>query len=106
MSEVCIDAAGTDIYLNEDVSKATMEIRKAKLQELCDKIRQGLIAFFSVTTPVTKPGKTQVSRVFEEATKESVDEVSGLANQPERSSSRNKRQDNNANRGLKHRSTA
>ena len=107
--QVCLKAASrlrvTDIYLNEDVSKATMEIRKAKLQEISDKGRQGLSAYFSGTTLVIKPRKTQDSRVGDEATKESIDEECGSANQPGRSFPRNKRQDTNANRGHKLRST-
>ena len=47
----CLRAAarlkGTNIYLNEDVSKTTQEIRKTKMQELKDKRQQGYVAYFS-----------------------------------------------------------
>ena len=38
---------GTNVYLNEDVCKTTQEIRRAKLPELIEKRKQGLIAYFS-----------------------------------------------------------
>ena len=45
---------GTNIFVNEDVSKATMDIRKTKFPELKAKRDQGLIAYFSGTRIVTK----------------------------------------------------
>ena len=38
---------GSNLYINEDVSKATHEIRKLKMHELKEKRKQGLIAYFS-----------------------------------------------------------
>jgi hypothetical protein len=46
---------GSNIYINEDVSKATSEIRKAKMDELKEKRRQGYIAYFSGVDIVCKP---------------------------------------------------
>ena len=45
---------GTNIFVNEDVSKATMDVRRSKMDELMDKRRQGYIAYFSGTTIITK----------------------------------------------------
>ena len=45
---------GTDIYINEDVCKATLEIRKSKIEELKLKRRQGYIAYFAGTDIVVK----------------------------------------------------
>ena len=45
---------GTDVFLNEDVSHATFEIRNSKMEELREKRRQGLIAYFSGTKIITK----------------------------------------------------
>ena len=56
--QTCFKAApklkGTNLYLNEDVSKATMEIRKGKMEELREKRSRGLIAYFSGSRLVTK----------------------------------------------------
>lgn len=38
---------GTNIFLNDDVSRATMVIRKEKMEELKTKRKQGYIAYFS-----------------------------------------------------------
>jgi hypothetical protein len=46
---------GTNIFLNDDVSRATQEIRRGKLAELKQKRSQGLIAYFSGANIVTKP---------------------------------------------------
>ena len=47
----CLNSAsklrGTNVFLNEDVSKATMQISEEKLPELKVKRRQGLIAYIS-----------------------------------------------------------
>ena len=45
---------GSNIYLSEDVSKATLDIRKDKLPLLKEKREQGLVAYFSGTEIVTK----------------------------------------------------
>ena len=45
---------GTNIFINEDVCKATMEIRKTKLKELKEKREQGFIAYFSGADLITK----------------------------------------------------
>ena len=45
---------GSDIYVNEDVSRATAEIRRTRNPELLEKRRRGLIAYFSGVTIVTK----------------------------------------------------
>ena len=45
---------GTNIYLNEDVSKATHEIRKRKMPELLEKRKNGLIAYFSGINIITR----------------------------------------------------
>ena len=47
---------GSSIFVTDDVSKATQEIRKSKMGELLEKRRQGLIAYFSGTKIVTKKG--------------------------------------------------
>lgn len=44
----------TNIFLNEDFSKATLEIRKGKMSELREKRSQGYIAYFSGTRIITK----------------------------------------------------
>ena len=46
---------GTYIYLSEDVSKATLDIRKQKLGALKEKRDQGLIAYFSGVEIISKP---------------------------------------------------
>lgn len=55
----CLRAApclkGTHIYLNEDVSKATSDIRRLKMDELKTKRREGMIAYFSGTKLIVKP---------------------------------------------------
>ena len=45
---------GTNIYINEDISKATHEIRKTKMKEMKEKRQQGLIAYFSGADLITK----------------------------------------------------
>ena len=50
---------GTDIYLSDDVSKATADIRKGKLDELKQKRREGYIAYFSGTRIVARPRRSQ-----------------------------------------------
>ena len=44
----------TNLYLNEDVSRATQEIRKNKLPLLKQKRQEGFIAYFSGTEIITK----------------------------------------------------
>lgn len=64
---------GTDIYLNEDVCKATLDIRRGKLDELKLKRRQGFIAYFSGTNIIVKErreykqenGSTKTERTLE-----------------------------------------
>ena len=46
---------GTNIYLSEDVSKATLDIRKQKLGALKEKRDQGFIAYFSGVEIISKP---------------------------------------------------
>ena len=47
----CIRAAprlkGTNIYINDDVSRATQQIRKSKMPELKQNRQQGMLAYFS-----------------------------------------------------------
>ena len=54
----CLKAAprlkGTSVYINEDVSKSTVAIRKGKLEELKEKRKQGFIAYFSGINIITK----------------------------------------------------
>ena len=45
---------GTNIHLNEDVSKATHDIRKRKMAELLEKRKSGLIAYFSGINIITR----------------------------------------------------
>ena len=45
---------GSDIFISDDVSKATAEIRKQKLETLKQKRREGYIAYFSGTEIVCK----------------------------------------------------
>ena len=45
---------GTNVYLNEDVSRATMQIRREKFPELKERRKQGYIAYFSDTNTITK----------------------------------------------------
>ena len=45
---------GSSIFVTDDVSKATQEIRRSKMGELLEKRRQGIIAYFSGTKIVTK----------------------------------------------------
>ena len=47
--------AGTSIYISEDVSKATQDIRMSKMEELKRKRSEGLIAYFSGIEIKTKP---------------------------------------------------
>ena len=53
---------GTNIYVSEDVSKATLEIRKQKSAALKEKRDQGLIAYFSGIDIVTKPKRNVLPR--------------------------------------------
>ena len=46
---------GSTVYISEDVSKATMEIRREKLPLLKQKREEGLIAYFSGVNIITKP---------------------------------------------------
>ena len=54
----CLRAApklkGTNINVNEDVCKATLDIRKSKMGELKERKRQGYIAYFSGSKLITK----------------------------------------------------
>ena len=56
--QACLRSAanlkGTNIYLNEDVSRATHEIRSSKMEELREMRRQGLVAYFSGTRIISK----------------------------------------------------
>ena len=45
---------GTNVYLNEDVSRATMQIRREKFPELKERRKQGYIAYFSGTNIISK----------------------------------------------------
>ena len=45
---------GTDVFINEDVCKKTLEIRKSKLPELKKLRDDGLIAYFSGTRIITR----------------------------------------------------
>ena len=62
---------GTNIYINEDISKATLEIRKTKLKESKDKAAKGFIAYFSGTELIDKPRKNSSQQ-----TKEAVNNAS------------------------------
>ena len=57
----CVRAAprlkGTNVYINEDVSRATLNIRREKLDELREKRRKGYIAYFSGAKLVVKERK-------------------------------------------------
>ena len=52
---------GTNIFINEDVSKATQEIRRTKMPELMEKRKAGMIAYFSGTRIVTRSRQVQPS---------------------------------------------
>ena len=56
---------GTNIYINEDISKATLDIRKTKLRELKEKRQQGFIAYFSGTELIVKPRKNSSQKTKE-----------------------------------------
>ena len=45
---------GTNIYVNEDVCKATLDIRKSKMGELKERKSQGYITYFSGSKLITK----------------------------------------------------
>lgn len=45
---------GSDIYISEDLSKATVDIQKLKRPELDDKRRQGYVAYFSGSRIIAK----------------------------------------------------
>ena len=49
------------IFINEDVSKATQEIRRTKMPELMEKRKAGMIAYFSGTHIVTRSRQAQPS---------------------------------------------
>ena len=57
----CVRAAprlkGTNVYINEDVSRATLNIIREKLDELREKRRKGYIAYFSGAKLVVKERK-------------------------------------------------
>ena len=62
---------GTNIYVNEDVWKATLDIRKSKTGELKErKKKQGYIAYFSGSKLITKTRyESKASKsMFDEAT--------------------------------------
>ena len=48
---------GTNVYINEDVCRATADIRKQKLEELKIKRSQGYIAYFSGVNIIVKNRK-------------------------------------------------
>ena len=50
---------GTTTYINDDVSKATLDIRRQKLDFLKEKRREGYIAYFSGTDVVVKRRPTR-----------------------------------------------
>lgn len=52
---------GTQIYLNDDVSKATMEIRREKMGELREKRRLGFHAYFSGSEIIARKVRTKPS---------------------------------------------
>ena len=52
---------GTNVYVNEDVSRATQEIRKTKLPLLKQRRQEGNIAYFSGTEIIVKRRQTQNS---------------------------------------------
>ena len=52
---------GTNIFINEDVSNATQEIRRTKMPELMEKRKAGMIAYFSGTRIVTRSQQAQPS---------------------------------------------
>ena len=56
---------GKNIYINEDISKATLDIRKTKLRELKEKRQQGFIAYFSGTELIVKPRKNSSQQTKE-----------------------------------------
>ena len=64
---------GTDIFLNEDVSQSTQNIRNAKMGELQAARQRGLIALFSGTKLLTKMRKSTHSSHENAATLESVE---------------------------------
>jgi hypothetical protein len=54
---------GPRIFLSEDLSRASLEIRKSKLEELREKRRQGFIAYFSGVNIVTKKRQEHGNRM-------------------------------------------
>ena len=57
---------GTDVFINEHLCKATMMIRKSKMEELKEKRNNGYIAYFSGTRIITKQ-RTTNSNIAESA---------------------------------------
>ena len=55
---LCLKSApklkGTKIFINEDLSRAALDIRRRKLDELKEKRAQGYIAYFSGINIITK----------------------------------------------------
>ena len=49
---------GSRVYLADDVSKETAEIRRKKIPALKQKREEGFIAYFSGTDIITRPKKT------------------------------------------------
>ena len=58
----CLRAAyklkGSNVYINDDVSRRTIEIRNTKMEELKEKRRQGYIAYFSGSNLIVKKRQT------------------------------------------------
>ena len=52
---------GTDLYLNEDLSRSTLAIRRSKMDELREIRKKGHIAYFSGVKIVSKPRPTKNS---------------------------------------------
>ena len=108
----CLNSAsklrGTNVFLNEDVSKATMQIRKEKLPELKEKRRQGFIAYFSGSTLITKQRRKQDSE-RDSGSQEDNNSVSSQSGLPKsrqgKSSDGSKNQNNDLNKGYKFRSS-
>ena len=99
---------GTNVFLNEDVSKANMQIRKERLPELREKRRQGFIAYFSGSTLITKQRRKQDSE-RDSGSQEDNNSVSSQSGLPKsrqgKSSGGGKNQNNDLNKGYKYRSS-
>ena len=65
MFEVIAQAKRYKYRYFEDISKATLDIRKIKLNELKEKQQQGFIAYFSGTELVVKPRKNSSQQTKE-----------------------------------------